>query len=238
MLSYSTKKFLLKPYVLIQQWRYRKLPKLDRAILAANLYRPAIFQFYQAYAEKDILHTFDLDKSSTVVDIGGYVGEWAEHIERKYNPYMHIFEPMPSAIKQLEEKFAKNPKISIYPWALSNYVGQENLVLKGPGSTIHTSVQSNHGKVNIAVKDAAEALEDIGNIDLLKINIEGAEYQVLPRLLEAGVINHCKGVVIQFHEWHPNAKRLRKEIRNKLAYTHQCHWNYEFVWEYWYRTVI
>ena len=41
--------------------------------------------------------------------------------------------------------------------------------------------------------------EKITEIDLLKINIEGGEYDVIPRLLDTKMINKIKYIQIQFH---------------------------------------
>lgn len=43
---------------------------------------------------------------------------------------------------------------------------------------------------------AGKYIDDIG---LMKINIEGGEYELLERMIELGIINKVKDIQIQFH---------------------------------------
>ena len=75
----------------------------------------------------------------------------------------------------------------------------------------------------------------IEHIDLLKINIEGSEFLILPDILSKKIIIKIKYLQIQFHSFYPKSKELRDEIRAKLSVTHEEEWNYPFVWESWKR---
>ena len=76
-------------------------------------------------------------------------------------------------------------------------------------------------------------LNKIEQIELLKINIEGGEYEVLPALIESGLIDRIKNLQIQFHDFIPNAVQKRDAIRNDLSKTHKLTYDYYFVWENW-----
>jgi hypothetical protein len=80
-------------------------------------------------------------------------------------------------------------------------------------------------------------IEELGikNIDLLKINIEGGEYSLLKRLIDSGKIMRCDTILVQYHEWIPRARRMRRKINANLAITHEVEWSYDFVWEKWKR---
>jgi hypothetical protein len=67
----------------------------------------------------------------------------------------------------------------------------------------------------------------------LKLNIEGAEYDVLDRLATAGVLPRIRSLVIQFHRVVPESDRRRDMIQAKLAQTHHLVFDYPFVWERW-----
>ncbi len=70
-------------------------------------------------------------------------------------------------------------------------------------------------------------------IDLLKINVEGSEFLILPDIISKKIINKIKYLQVQFHTFFPNSKKLRDEIREKLTETHEEEWNYTYVWESW-----
>jgi hypothetical protein len=67
----------------------------------------------------------------------------------------------------------------------------------------------------------------------MKINIEGAEYDLLERLDAASWLHRIGALSIQFHEWHPQAHRRRRRIRQMLRRTHDQVWCYGWVWELW-----
>lgn len=52
----------------------------------------------------------------------------------------------------------------------------------------------------VEIRDIAEVLHETpGDIDLVKMDIEGAEYAVIDRLIESGVIHRVKQLLIEFH---------------------------------------
>ena len=89
--------------------------------------------------------------------------------------------------------------------------------------------------VDVEIRDVARALAELGRdrIDYVKINIEGAEYELLDHLAAAGVLPRVRYLLIQFHEWIDGAYRRRRAIRRKLRRTHYEVWNYKWVYELW-----
>jgi hypothetical protein len=76
---------------------------------------------------------------------------------------------------------------------------------------------------------------DRDQIDLLKINIEGGEFELLERLLAAGQADRLRYLQIQFHPGPPAAESRREAIRDGLARTHRLMWDYPWIWESWER---
>ena len=74
-----------------------------------------------------------------------------------------------------------------------------------------------------------------GRVAVAKINIEGGEYEVLPRLIDSGLIEEIDEVQVQFHDVVPNAKQRMNEILADLALSHEPTYRYPFVWENWRR---
>ena len=68
---------------------------------------------------------------------------------------------------------------------------------------------------------------------MLKINIEGGEYDLLESILESNIQNKIINFQIQFHDFVPNSEIRMKKIQDKLSQTHQITFNYPFVWENW-----
>ena len=77
--------------------------------------------------------------------------------------------------------------------------------------------------------------EEIEEVDLIKINIEGDEYQLLNHMIDTGLVHLFKYIQIQYHSFIPDSVRLRNEITEKLKLTHHVQWCYDFIWESWER---
>jgi hypothetical protein len=67
----------------------------------------------------------------------------------------------------------------------------------------------------------------------MKINIEGAEFPLLERMIECNLLRKVDCFLIQFHEWHPGAYKRRRKIRKALSESHRLVWDYHFIWEKW-----
>ena len=70
-------------------------------------------------------------------------------------------------------------------------------------------------------------------IDLMKINIEGGEYDLLDHLIESGFVKNIKNIQVQFHDFVPRAMERMKKIQRELQKTHHLTYQYLFVFENW-----
>ena len=75
----------------------------------------------------------------------------------------------------------------------------------------------------------------IERIDLMKMNIEGGEYDLLDHLIETGFIRNIENIQVQFHDFVPEAKQRMMKIQKELSKTHRLTYQYIFVWENWRR---
>ena len=86
----------------------------------------------------------------------------------------------------------------------------------------------------IETRDIVEIL-DLTNSKLkfMEINIEGAEYVVLERILSAQVVSNIEILLIQFHNFGLEQELNRAEIRMNLSKSHKLTYCYDWVWELW-----
>jgi hypothetical protein len=84
----------------------------------------------------------------------------------------------------------------------------------------------------IAVDDELAVL---GPVALMKLNIEGLEFELLDALLGGGGIANVDNLLIQFHDFVPDAAARRTSIQQQLMRTHEQLWDFPFVWEAWQR---
>jgi FkbM family methyltransferase len=177
-----------------------------------------------------------LDAGSTVLDIGGYTGEWAAELRRAYGCHIHVFEPVSRYAEQIRSRFAGQPEVTVHPFGLGDGERRCPIAICGLGSGTLREIDGE--REDVLIRDGAAAIRElgIGRIDLVKINIEGEEYALLPNLIRAGVIARCARLMIQFHlDVVADARGRRAAIQGELARTHDLVWDYPFIWELWQR---
>ena len=179
----------------------------------------------------------DLDENSIVFDLGGYKGDWASDIFSKYRCNIYIFEPSHKFYAKIIDRFKKNPKIKVFDYGLADKNLDLEMAMSNDGSSVYNKkiVSAEHEVVKLI--DAAEFLQKqkIENIDLMKINIEGGEYDLLTHLIDIGFIENIKNIQVQFHPFVDQAEVRMSELEKRLSRSHKRTYSYKFVWENWER---
>lgn len=145
------------------------------------------------------------------IDCGANIGQSIETFKR-YCPdwqswMIHSFEPVKACIERLKS-YQSNANFKLHPYAawihdgeVSLFEDQDSLRLYG-SSIIET-------KNNVAVVGNKVPCIDISNwidksfqsedIVVLKLDVEGAEYAIIDRLIETGVIEKINTLYVEFH---------------------------------------
>ena len=176
----------------------------------------------------------ELTEDSLVMDLGGYKGGWASDMYAKYNCTVWIFEPVKEFADNIRERFSRNKKISVFEFGLGNGNSSRPIYLDNDGTSFY---KVGARTVEAIQKDIRQFFleQKIAAVALMKINIEGGEYELLENLVDSGLIQNIKNVQVQFHDFVPGAKMKMKRIQERLSSTHVLTYQYEFVWENWQR---
>ena len=189
--------------------------------------------WFKINGDKTLRLNYDLSQSSIVFDLGGYKGNFAQEIYNRYLCKIFIFEPVKSFYKIIDNKFKNIPKVTAYPFGLAN--NDKELFISNSEDASSVFIDSD-GSEKIKLKSILTFINDnkITHVDLIKINIEGGEYEVLESLLSSGMIPIFKNLQIQFHDFIiDNANERMENIQAQLAKTHKITYQYKFVWENW-----
>jgi len=148
-------------------------------------------------------------KSSILVfDVGSNDGEYARNFIENYQGsfQMHCFEPSRVAFKRLKELLADRSNIILNNIGLGSELSEELLYFEKEGSTIASLYKLDHvglyasldlsEKVQIHTLDEYCKVNNVDEIDFLKIDVEGHEVGVL--LGAAKMIDKGKVRAIQF----------------------------------------
>ncbi|WP_334188951.1 FkbM family methyltransferase [Noviherbaspirillum sp.] len=178
---------------------------------------------------------YPLTPESVVVDLGGYVGDFAWEIHSKYGSRIHIFEPIPAFYERCVARFQGNAKVFSHCYGLGASDGAFEISDAADASSLFA--KDGGLTQTVRVRSVIDSFEELGisHIDLLKINIEGGEYEVLPALIASGWTTRVKNFQVQFHKIDDRSEQARNSIRTKLAETHEQTYCYKFVWENWRR---
>ena len=195
--------------------------------------RPSLREWRQAEGDKTLRLDYDLSADAVVLDVGGYEGQWASDIVARYGCRIHVFEPVQQYALQIARRFERNLLVTVHPFGLSVRDERVHARLAGD-STSH--VRSRPGEdivVELRSADTVFRELDLKRVDLMKLNIEGAEYALLDHLIEAGLIHRIVDLQVQFHEVGVDSAEEVARLHARLAATHDPTFVFDFVWENW-----
>ena len=188
--------------------------------------------WFSSNGDRTLRMDYDLDADSIVFDAGGYEGQWASDLFSRYCCTIYVFEPFEKYATAITGRFAGNPKIKVFPVGLSGQDQLSQLNISDDASSVYKPAGE---QVTIQLVAMADFLDknQVDRIDLLKINIEGGEYDLLEHLIAHHRIKSIGNIQVQFHNFVPDAAARMKHIQEQLNLTHQLTYQYEFVWENW-----
>jgi FkbM family methyltransferase len=193
-------------------------------------------RFHAAGGDVVLRLGYPLDAASLVFDVGGFEGRWAGDLHSRFGCRIEVFEPGERYAAVAERRFEHNGLVTVHRYGLGADDRMVEMAIDGVSSSAVMARPTDEREA-IRLLDVANVMRDLApsGVDLMKINIEGGEYALLDRLLEAGLISHIRFLQVQFHEDVDRAEARRDSIRERLRATHDLMWEYPWVWESWVR---
>ena len=168
--------------------------------------------FLYVFIQKKIYRNFidlELNQNSVVIDFGANIGNISQCILDLYNCNIYCYEPNNNAFKVLKKRFNnyekiipinksvgdKNDKTILYYHKLHH----ENPLKFSTGSSL-VGQKENIDKKNYQITETVsikKILNQFDYIDLIKIDIEGYEYNILPEIIKNK--NKIGKVVCELH---------------------------------------
>jgi FkbM family methyltransferase len=147
-------------------------------------------------------HTFFsrlVREDSVVVDLGANVGGFSREMEHKYGCVCYAVEPNPESYARLETLASVRPfnmAIADHDGTLRFYVAANSEA----SSMTRTSDSDREIEVSAMRLDAFAQREHLGQIDLLKVDVEGAEVELIDSLSDAFLGNIVQ-IAMEFHDF-------------------------------------
>ncbi|MEG3862990.1 FkbM family methyltransferase [Microcoleus sp. herbarium12] len=166
------------------------------------------------------IYTKLIDSQSLVIDLGANVGQFSQEISREFNCRCYALEAVPAVYSQITE----NNLVKKFNCAISDQNQPIDLYLSENRECHSVSQQaaSIHGlqgviSVEGITLDTFLNNHKIESIDVLKVDIEGAEEALFNSTSDATLCN-IKQVTIEFHDFVPGSISADevKKIVNRL----------------------
>lgn len=179
-------------------------------------------------------YDYPLNRDSFVCDVGGFKGQWASDIFSRYGCSIAIFEPVYAFYDGIRRRYRDNQRITVFHHGLGAMTREESIAVKLDSSSVYGH-SSSHECIKIVDIYEWWKCMNVSQLDLIKINIEGGEYELLERMIETGLARSTHDIQVQFHEINKDSLARMRKIQARLAQTHCLTYQYEFVWENWRR---
>jgi len=163
------------------------------------------------------------------MDVGAFEGEFTKWVRSQFDAEVIAVEPVPEFAATLSEVFSDDATVEVVTAALGGTTGTITLQTAADGSSAWVAGESS---IDVPLIDVSDLVGG-RSVALLKINAEGAEFDVLARLVTTGQIRQIGVILVQFHKFVPGAQAKRKALRRQLRQTHRCALNVPWVWELW-----
>ncbi len=165
---------------------------------------------YEIFFER-IYHS-DIDPHSVhrIVDLGGNVGFSCLYWCRNYpDASVVVFEPHPFHCSLLDRHLEENGyagRVTLVRAGAATDSGHASLTDHDDASTVVKSAASNPGNRNLLEIELVDVFELVGQaqIDILKIDIEGAEYDILADPRFDGVAARTRCIFLEWHHREPH----------------------------------
>jgi FkbM family methyltransferase len=196
----------------------------------------ALAQWFADDGDRTLRLDYPLDDASVVFDVGGYRGDFCAAIHARFRCRVFVFEPVAEFYAHCAQRFRANPSITCLDYGLAARSQSLPIYLDADASSTERRGGGARAQ-RVQVRAIADAMSELGvdEIDLLKINIEGGEFELIPALVETGLVERVRHLQVQFHDLDPGSAAARERIRASLCRTHREMWCYPFVWESWQR---
>lgn len=176
--------------------------------------------------------TYDLTPDSIVLDAGGYRGDWAAAISDRYGCNVIVLEPIKEFYRGIVNRFDGNRKVRVFNFALGATSGTAEFGVQNDSTG---GFADSENREIVRIETVTDVLSQIKEnvVDLMKINIEGGEWAVVPDLIKNGLIKRVVNLQIQWHPVGPGNQQLFDALQRGLSQTHHLTFDSGWVWQNW-----
>lgn len=175
----------------------------------------------------------DMQPSDVVFDVGGHVGSWTGIMTGLYDCRSFVFEPNPHLYQHCKSTFDHNKNVEVFDCGLGSESVQTLYLRQDDASSSTFLNDGTPHQFSVVNFDQFCNQHNVSKIKVIKINIEGGEYDLLPVMLAGNYMKNIEYILVQFHDFMYDCHNRRDHIQQSLSVTHELIFNYNYVWELW-----
>jgi len=186
------------------------------------------------FNREKLKYAIKFKQEGLVLDIGSYLGEYTEKVLKKNSRLTFwLYEPIPEYYSVCVKRFKNSKNVAVHQKAIS--ADGRNFQMQIDG--LRSRQESVNFLEGISIKSISiqEIFDSVTEIELIKMNIEGMEYECLEQLIRTDSLIKAKHLLIQFHNFENEAQNRRDIIRKQIAGDFNNLYTFEWVWELWIR---
>jgi FkbM family methyltransferase len=184
---------------------------------------------HHASAWEFIRRIRSMKPGSLVIDGGANVGR-VTHAFRRCGFEVHAFEPDPYAAEIFARRFAGDTMVHLHPAAVGARADRLKLhrttkFARKPrratisSSLVHRPIHGDDFSVDVDVVDLIAFIGGLGrHVDILKLDVEGAEVGIIERILDEGIHRDIGAIYVETHErFSPEIAERTQRLRDRIA---------------------
>ena len=177
-----------------------KEPMIKRKIPGLHDFEPVFVNYEQFFVKRIYDGLFAGENIKTVLDVGASVGLFTQWVLDRFGEYTPViaFEPNPTAIEGFKAVHGRRGNVNLYEAAAAGEEGEIELGINPENSTISSINMETSNKIKVKALTIKSAMDLQGweSADLLKIDIEGAEYEIFEKMEHFPF----RYILLEFHE--------------------------------------
>ena len=172
-----------------------------------------------------------LQKNGTVLDVGAFEGEFAQFHANTADRVI-CFDVNPSAIEKLTKHFEEKENVVICDYGIGSSDKRGKIIGKGAGAKIDFSDDA-----PIIIREVSKVFKELSikRVSLLKINIEGGEFDLIKALFRTKLLMMIDEIHIQTHDFADRDLSQTLEMHRLLSEYFNLHQSFPFVWDFWHK---
>ena len=195
----------------------------------------SISNLFEEIFVSNIYHFTATNPQPLIIDCGANIGFATLYFKKLY-PEARIlaFEPDPDSYELLQRNVTENnlQNVTLYNVALSDETGTTSFYQADRKAGLTSSLSAERGgqnKISIEVRKLSDFISEFNAIDLIKMDIEGAECQVVKELSESKALQKSSQYIIEYHH---STETNKGELANFLATFSATGFNFEIIIAY------